>query len=99
MSVFGQTFFLVFPEISSFFGCTVKTLGAFKIFTRNFTAQKVLLGGSSQFGKWSRAMLKKSPEDRVLPLPNGLFMACQWVDPNHFLTGMILQVGGGLKHF
>ena len=46
-------------------------------------------------GKWLITMVSKSPKDRVVgPLPNG---RTSWlinrVDPNHLLTGMILQVG------
>ena len=103
MSVFVQTFFLVFPEISSFFWLYSKNSWSVQNFHAEFHCPKscwiFLLGGSSQFGKWSRAMLSKPPKDRVLPFPNGLFMACQWGHPNHFLTGMILKVGGGLNHF
>ena len=28
--------------------------------------------------KWLITMLSKSPKDRVIPLPNGLFMAYKW---------------------
>ena len=44
------------------------------------------LGGSSRLvyiSQWLRIMVKnhgdrKSPKDRVTPLPNGLSMACKW---------------------
>ena len=38
----------------------------------------------------------KSPKDGVVgPLPNGLSWLINGGDPNHLLSGMILQVGGG----
>ncbi len=37
---------------------------------------------------------RKSPKDRVVgPLPNGHSWLINGGDPNHLLTGMILQVG------
>ena len=29
-------------------------------------------------GKWLIAMVRKSPEDRVVPFPNGLVLAYKW---------------------
>ena len=40
----------------------------------------------------------KSPKDRVVgPLPNGHSWLINAGDPNHLLTGMILQVGAALE--
>ena len=40
----------------------------------------------------------KSPKDRVVPLPNGHFMALNMGGPNYLLhPGMILQVGDHLE--
>ena len=41
---------------------------------------------------WRIIPFSKSPKDRVILLPNGLFMAYKWGLANHLLTGMILQV-------
>ena len=44
--------------------------------------------------KWLITMVNKSPKDRVVPLPNGLFMAYIWgvILTTETSPGMILQV-------
>ncbi len=45
-----------------------------------WTSESVL-GGSSQDGCKrlnNRTIGSKSPKNRIIPLPNGLFMACKW---------------------
>ncbi len=38
-------------------------------------------------------MVSKFAKDRVVPLPNGHSWLINGGDPNHLLTGMILQAG------
>lgn len=104
MSFFWSDIFPGLFRNLQFFLVVQQKLSERSKFSRGISLPKKLLDfstwrESSQFGKWLIAMFNTSPKDRVLPLPNGLFMACQWGHPNHFLTGMILKVGGGLNHF